>query len=221
MIELIFAIVIMGIVLMSAPMLISTATQSAYVAIQQEAINEAASRVNMIMSYPWDENNTQEDNIFPILHVTNGEGALDMNTTTKRRNGTPKESQRTFVFSDPSISNLNATALGSDSGDKDDMDDFEGSTVGFNTASASTDYIDNNISIATAIRYMKAGSLTPDATKTIYFSSNFTQNIPTTNIKSISVTLTSSSGVSELNTSIKLHAFSCNIGSYTLKERTF
>jgi hypothetical protein len=58
MVELIFAIVIMGIVLMSAPMLISTASKSGYVAIQQEAINEAASQVNMIMGYHWDENNT-------------------------------------------------------------------------------------------------------------------------------------------------------------------
>ena len=60
MIELIFALVIMAIVLMSAPMLISTATKSGYVAIQQEAINAAASQVNMIMGYHWDENSADE-----------------------------------------------------------------------------------------------------------------------------------------------------------------
>ncbi len=39
MIELIFAIVIIGIVLMSVPQLISTAAKSGYVTIQQEAIS--------------------------------------------------------------------------------------------------------------------------------------------------------------------------------------
>ena len=60
MIELIFAIVIMGIILMSAPMLISNASQSGYVAMQQEGINEAATQVNMIMGHYWDENNVDE-----------------------------------------------------------------------------------------------------------------------------------------------------------------
>ena len=72
MIELIFAIVIMGIILMSAPMLISTATKSGYVAIQQEAINEAASQINMIMGYHWDEGSSNEFFIDPILTVSNG-----------------------------------------------------------------------------------------------------------------------------------------------------
>jgi len=57
MIELIFAIVIMGIVMMSAPMLVSTASKSGFVAIQQEGISEVASQLNMILSYAWDENN--------------------------------------------------------------------------------------------------------------------------------------------------------------------
>jgi len=38
MIELIFAIVVMGIVMLSAPMLVNKATQSSYVALQQESI---------------------------------------------------------------------------------------------------------------------------------------------------------------------------------------
>ena len=72
MIELIFAIVIMGIILMSAPMLISTAAKSGYVAIQQEAINEAASRVNMIMTFHWDANSADETVLDPILQMVIG-----------------------------------------------------------------------------------------------------------------------------------------------------
>jgi len=76
MIELIFAIVIMGIVMMSAPMIISTAAKSGYVTIQQEAINEAASQINMIMGYHWDESSSDETFLDPILSVTHGDGAI-------------------------------------------------------------------------------------------------------------------------------------------------
>jgi len=70
MIELIFAIVVIGIVLMSVPNLVWTAGKSGYVGIQQEAINEAASHLNMIWSYPWDERDTDEKVRAPILHVS-------------------------------------------------------------------------------------------------------------------------------------------------------
>ncbi|NKQ41562.1 MAG: type II secretion system protein, partial [Sulfurovum sp.] len=78
MIELIFSIVVMGIVMMSAPMLISTASKTTSVALQQEGIHEAASRVNMIMTYEWDENalNGVCSSQPPILKVTNGDEKL-------------------------------------------------------------------------------------------------------------------------------------------------
>jgi len=43
----------------------------------------------------------------------------------------------------------------------------------------------------------------------------------TTNIKLISVTLTSTSGVNELNKTIVLRAFGCNIGAAELEVRRF
>ncbi len=94
MVELIFAIVIIGIALLSAPMLISTAAKSGYVAMQQEGINEAATKVNMIMGYHWDENNVDESFLAPILNTNNGDSSLDEVGTTGRRAGTPLESQR-------------------------------------------------------------------------------------------------------------------------------
>jgi hypothetical protein len=41
----------------------------------------------------------------------------------------------------------------------------------------------------------------------------------TTNIKSITVTVTSSSGQEELEKEITLRGFSCNIGGYKLEEK--
>ncbi len=227
MIELIFAIVIMGIVLMSAPMLLSTAAKSGYVAIQQEAINEAASQVNMIMGYHWDKSNTDEDYLPPILGVSNGDSNLDEVTTTGRRLGTPNESYRAFVRADGQ--RLNASALGSaDTTDtvEDDIDDFDGDTSLVEIEDAGLiDYVEDNatIRINTKVRYITDSSTYNSGT--ISFSPDFDptsgSTTATTNIKRITVTLTSAGAPAELNKNIILHAFSCNIGGYKLEEKDF
>ena len=224
MLELIFAIVIMAIILMSAPRLISTAAQSGYVAIQQEAINEAASQVNMIMGFHWDESTANELYLDPILRVTSGDAALDEEGSTGRRPGTPKESYRSFVRSD-GVDDLAAdTSLGLESNEtvEDDIDDFSGTTVHLvlvPEATLNTDYIET-----TTVDINRTLSYSSDTanynTSSIVFNP-FTASGGTTNIKSISVTLTSSSGVEELDKEITLRAFSCNIGGYKLEEKEF
>lgn len=229
MIELIFAIVIMGIVLMSAPMLISTAAKSGFVAIQQEAIHEAASHLNMIMGYHWDENDADERYVDPILRVSSGNGDLEESGTTGRRPGTPEESYRTFIRSD-GVDNLTAstTPLGPDGGDRDDIDDFSGNTDLTEIEVASADNVETTtININAAVAYIPdspgSGSYAdPGGDNKITFTPNFAANSgSSTNIKRITVTLTSTSGVTELDKQIVLHAFSCNIGGYTLAERGF
>jgi len=233
MIELIFAIVIMAIVLMSAPMLISTAAKSGYVAIQQEAINEAASQVNMIMGYHWDENSADELYIDPILRITAGNSDLSEDNNTARRSGTPKESYRTFVRSDGQDFNASTPSnLGTDMGETpaqddtfDDIDDFTGSTVNLTlikTSSADNVEKTTDINISRAVSY-STDTLTPSTgsynQSTITYDPFTSSGGTTTNIKSIIVTLTSSSGVEELDKKIILRAFSCNIGGYKLEEK--
>lgn len=222
MIELIFAIVIMGIVMMSAPMLISTASKSTYVALQQEGINEAASRVNMIMGYAWDENNTQDNYVYPILHVTSGNADLNMtDITTARRIGTPMTSQRTFILSDANNSNLFASStLGSDGGDLDDIDDFIGDISLSLIETAAVNYTDTTVNINTAVAYV-SDSVTGGYSQSTITYTPFSAGSATTNVKSITVTLTSTTSINELEKTIILRAFSCNIGGYELKERVF
>ncbi len=232
MLELIFAIVIMGIILMSAPQLISTAAQSGYVAIQQEGINEAASQVNMIMGYHWDENDANERYIDPILVVsTSGDSDLREEGNSSRRLGTPEESYRSFVRSD-SVE-LNASALSTfgtadlNETEEDDMDDFANSNTSLVFIPETTyeanqaDYIETStIDIARDVVYSNDAANYNQST--ITFDPSFTDAGDTTNIKSIIVTLTSSSTAEELNKKeITLRAFSCNIGGYKLEEREF
>lgn len=227
MIELIFAIVIIGIALLSAPMLISTATKAGYVALQQEAINEASTKVNMIMGYHWDENNVDESFLAPILHATNGDGDLNVSGSTGRRAGTPSVSQRTFIRSDGQ--EFNASAISDDGGTRDDVDDYNGDDKNLTSIeTANVNYVETTtINITTVVSYIAdtpgGGSYKdPGADEKLTFSTDFTSTAPpTTNIKKIVVTLTSTSGMDELEKTIILNGFSCNIGSYKLEDRVF
>lgn len=240
MIELIFALVIMAIVMMSAPMLINTASNSGYAAMQQEGINEAASRINMIMGYPWDENNTDSTYI-PILQTDSTVNALSIVGNTFRRVGTPIESQRTFIFFDTNRTQLiSSKTLGLDGieseNNEDDIDDFIGNSKLINIETASgegeADYIEKiSIKINTAVAYVD-DELNDDAANRQNYSQNILTyepfldpvgGIDSTHIKSIVVTLTSTDTTNKdlFEKTIVLRAFSCNIGSYTLEERTF
>ena len=229
MIELIFAIVVIGIALLAVPNLITASTNSSYVALQQESINEAATKLNSILSYHWDEADTDPKFLDPILIVTDS-GSSDLNednTTNKgRRKGTPKESYRSFIRADGVELNA-STTLGMDSNDagaKDDMDDFNGESVSFVQVQATTkDYIDQNISISTNVKYINdTNPVTSFDSKGISYNPNFAATVTgTKNVKAIDVTLTSTSGVQELQKTIVLHAFGCNIGAAELVERKF
>jgi len=227
MIELIFAIMIMGIVMMSAPQLLSTAADSSYVAIQQEGINEAATQMSIMMDYAWDENDTNASHA-TVLNVSNGDSELDgIVGPQKRRAGTPILSYRIYKSYDGS--EFNASTIGYDAGETittiDDIDDFNGTgvTLALSGAATTKDYIEkgNKISIARIVEYMSdnAANYLTGGGGTLSYTPDFNTTLPTTNIKRLQVTLTSNSNVDELSKTITLHAFSCNIGSYKLKEK--
>ena len=232
MIELIFAIVIMGIVLMSAPMLISTATKSSYIAMQQESIASAASEIGMILTQHWDEGNANLSETSPIL-VTAGDGDLNQTTATGRRAGTPLSSERGFFLSSGGTLTASTSTNFTTEGDFDDIDDFNGNDTTlkvYNSEDTQTnigDYIDTNISIRTTVAYIDD---TPTSGSYVGSSSTISLNDPfnrgtgagaTSNIKLVSVRLTTTNNASELEKNIILHAFTCNIGTYELAERSF
>ena len=226
MIELIFAIVIMGIVMMSAPMLINTATKSSYVALQQEGINEAASRVNMIMGYAWDENNINDSYVPTILYTTSTTTDLNISGTTGRRIGIPMTSQRTYILSDTNHTKLFASTLPSVE-NRDDIDDFIGDiSLIFDERDDNTvGYVEKTtININTTVAYSSDSLDSGNYSQNIITYTPFTASpTPTSNIKSITVTLTSTdtNNSDVLEKTIILRAFSCNIGGYEFKERVF
>ncbi|WP_154806460.1 hypothetical protein [Sulfurovum lithotrophicum] len=231
MIELIFAITIMGIVMMSAPRLIERSTASTYVALQQESIAAAATQMNMIMTTEWDQADTNSTLGAPVLQT--GSGTIP-NCTTDKPVGVTSASGR--YCKDALATNsvfLTATAPGSLGTEEvnatvyNDIDDYNGQsyTVSvYNSENYETyqgDYLDQNITVSSNIYY---GDDTPrnvsDTAGTYQTSTTFANpfrhiiTANSTNIKLIQVTLTSGNTAGEINDKqIVLTAFMCNIGA--------
>ena len=221
MIELIFAIVIIGISLLSIPNLLRISSDSSLVTIQQEGIAMAAAHTNALMTYAWDEQNTDSVSlhITKKLHVgASGDSSLNeasINITV------PFDLARNRLFA----AGITASTLGTDSnGSNDDVDDFNDvntSTIkALLTGAIYTadigEYIDLNISQNTTVTY-GADTATYNAINGQFtFHRPFSNAAPgsSTNIKLITTQLTSNSPEAELQEKdIKLKAFMCNIGA--------
>lgn len=231
MLELIFAIVIMGIVFMSAPMLVSQASKASLMGTQQEAIAALSTDIGMILTHHWDANDTNESLSSPIL-VTDSTSVLlnELNTSGVSmgiRAGTPILSNRSF------LSSVGGRLLATPKdnfvdGNFDDIDDYDGKVdrlINTITTSVDTgDYIDKQMKFTTTVSYI---SDTPTSggynTASVGLDNPFGTGAVggTSHIKMISITATTDNEATELQKQITLRAFSCNIGSYTLAERTF
>ncbi len=242
MIELIFALVIIGIVMMSAPMLISQSQKSTIVVLQQEAIAAGASDLSMILSRHWDEADTNTSIGSPVLRVTNGSPLLDAVTGTDRRAGTPDISSRNFLdnFGDEQNATIPsrfgpviASTLENDdiSNSYDDMDDFAttgvAGTLAIADAALRGDLVDTDVNTGsggmqfdTQITYMVDANTTFNASS-ITFNPFNTTVAGTSNIKMIQITVTSGGNIDELEKTIILKAFSSNIGAYELAKKGF
>jgi len=237
MIELIFALVIMGLTLLSAPLILNMSIQSANTAMQQESIAAAASKVSLILTYPWDEADTTDTTGYGILNVTNGDPKLNgvnrlihnvpatpyihrsFDTVPKR---TAASTPNTFGINNP----LDAT-------NNDDIDDFHNQIrqVILYHAVNETSVLTNNEG-----EYLKGANF--DMTSTVLYGNDnenynnnaVTHNNPfaplgvangTSNIKIIRVNLVNAGAtvaVAEHAQSVTLQAFACNIGDSSLSS---
>ena len=229
MIELIFAITVMGIVMLSAPMLINRATQSTYVALQQESIAAAAAQINMIMSSEWDALDANMTIGTPVLQTVSDTFSQCTSNTPPTgvtdidgRYCVGKDGNRYFATA--------ANALGPEGIEgnfNDDVDDYNGQSFGLSVYNSEThqtykgDYIDKNITVSSSVAYGSdvpknlAGASGTYATTTT-FSNPFSDvnSSSSTNIKLITVTLGTTNTTGEINTkSIRLSTFMCNIGA--------
>ena len=241
MIELIFALVIIAIVLLSSPMLINQSMSSSFVALQQESIAAAASQISILLSKPWDE--ADINSLAPIISLNNANASpFDNNFNGIRSNPVARvatDGTGNPIFASPIGKDINETEDNASQA-YDDIDDYDGFNMSISvfvnsageaetTSSQVGDYVDVNLSISNSITFADdapngATSWTGitnhvEAGNTIFT----TQSLGTSGgvtvesqIKFVKINLTSNnpSGTSELNKNITLNAFSCNLGTY-------
>ena len=240
MIELIFALVIIGIVLLSTPMLIQQSIKSSNVALQQEAIAAAASHMGVVLSMNWDEANANlAVGTSPILDTNRTGLAIDpLNFNGGTLAGLEGVLGRVSLVSGsfsytPSLINQFGIYDSNESNFTtfDDIDDYDGNDLGitvYNAQNSSADigdYVDTQINMHTEVEYVEdrpKGLISSNLYKldnpTIHINNTLVTTIGVpTNIKMIHLNLTSNSGVEELDKNISLDAFSCNIGTYLVQ----
>ena len=225
-IELIIAIVVMGIAVMSLPLILTQTQSNNALALQQEAILSTKAKIGFISSYPWDQNSWDgAGSIFRVLDTTDSpsaDNAFDVNTTTdiRRIGHIPTDKRRRLwdIGNANRAPNNEVTATPNE----DDIDDFNAS--------------DDNITIAdpTQMDYIFALTMTPEIvylrdslsagnylnSNTIQFDFNATnieQNTSSpTNIKMITVRTVSQVG-NDVN--VSLRSFASNIGQSRISKR--
>jgi prepilin-type N-terminal cleavage/methylation domain-containing protein len=215
MIELIFAIIVIGIVAISIPLALTTTQRGVEQNIQQEAIVIASTAMNQILSYPWDEYSRDPGSTTlaktEALSVTSGDSELNkMSTNPDFRHGHFQESKRRRM-SPANNERFASTGLGSDSSDRDDIDDFISTDAALNSVSDATSY-------KSAYTADVSASYVSDAAN--YSQTDITFNFGltgtgTTNLKMIVV------DVKQDNTMIiRMRAYASNIGEtdYYSKE---
>jgi len=208
MIELVIAIVIMGIAVMTLPLMLERVQENNAFAMQQEAILAAKTQLGDIITYPWDENSLK-NNVVAVLDTQSASYQREVNTTT-RRIGHVKQDKRRKFFSNET----NASVIGTATNNITDIADFDTDVAELNKLNAAdADFAGTldyrfDFNMTTSVRYIN------DNPVNFVFSD---ANISTTsNIKMITVTLQGDN-----ISTFQLRAYSSNIGESELLRRSY
>jgi hypothetical protein len=201
--------------------------------VQQEAIASVSTNIGMILTRHWDEQDTNKS-LRPPLLVTAGNSALNdvkiNNKPTGKMIGMPALSTRSFLTE---IGELNATKASNFKveNDFDDVDDYDGGTAKLGnplatdfTTTQSGDYIDDSLEITTTVNYISDNPTSGGYDKAkLWLNSPFSTAASgaTSNIKFVMNNVKSGKHDDELGVDVTLRAFTCNIGTYQLEERSF
>jgi prepilin-type N-terminal cleavage/methylation domain-containing protein len=211
-IEVVFAIIIVAISLMSVPMLLKQSSKSDEASIIQESVLASSTKMGNILSFPWDSASYDTTNkVLRVLDVSNsGDSELARDTTSLNSNyrkGHIVADKRRRFFDSVTNPTASTTTM-------DNISYFHNKTATIG-GSGAYDYKDSGITMASKVFYINDN--TNYSNKNINFTVRTTPIVNSTNIKMIELTTTSPL----LGRSFVLRTFSCNIGQSGLLERTY
>lgn len=208
MIELVFAIVIMGIAVMSLPLILTQVQNNNAFAMQQEAILAAKAKIGEILTYEWDDMSydANASRSF-VLDVANGSADLNRTNGQLRKGHVNAENRRKMYNTTTLATNIATHG-------NNDIDMFNGQDTNITASLAATegtntlDYV-FTLKLSPTITYA-SDTATYSNTPLNNFTFNPANTNTITNIKTISVK------VSGGDQNITLNTFSCNIGESSL-----
>jgi len=199
-IELVVAIIIVGIAVTSIPMLLNTVSKTQETNMKEQSFFSAYSLLNLMQTQEWDENNTVGDNYYKVLTSLNGDNEL---ICTRKGVEELNNSSGAICASD----NNKTSSIGPDTGETDislydDIDDFN---------NYSTNIGDVNISIQ--VHYMNDNA--SYNAKTISFNAETITNTDS-NIKLVELNVSDSKTHKLI---ARLKYFTSNIGMIKIESR--
>ena len=155
-IEVLISLIVIGIVATSFPIILQTTISSTKNTAREEIFYQEFSLLNLINSYYFDENNTNDDNYYKELNATNGDNELYIIKYSENEyNRIGKHQMNNNEFR--SGSNLSVSHIGIDAGEiegndstYDDIDDYNDfnetvtTNLGRLTLVVNVKYIDDN-----------------------------------------------------------------------------
>lgn len=216
MLELVIAIVVMGIAVMSLPLILTQSQNANAIALQQEVILATKTKLGYILSYEWDVNSYDANaSVSRVLDTTNSASAdSDFSTTTIRRIGHVSADNRRRLRDDMAAATTDGSAnwgnvvLG-------DIDDFDGKDENTTIASATMDYI-FNLQLHPTVNYISDTATYSNQDMNFTFDTSSVPANPT-NIKMITVRTVDTSN----NVNIVLRAFASNIGESVITKKAW
>jgi prepilin-type N-terminal cleavage/methylation domain-containing protein len=123
-IEIIIAMVIVGIAVTAIPMLLNSSSNSMATSLKEDSFFNAYSTISLIQTLNWDENNTKDDKHYKVLTSPNGDSELKC-----KRNGIIQLNNKSGADCDDNTTSHIGIDDGEDRDDVttfDDIDDFNG-----------------------------------------------------------------------------------------------
>ena len=220
MIELIFAIVIIAIVVISLPLMMKTNEDAMEANVVQEALFASSAKMMQILSYPWDQHSIDSSNpntYGKVVDIPGGNTAY----VRKDANGTSDILSSYRVghilednhrrFHDVSLSDANAIGTLGSVTPPTALNNANITNAPFDNPATSPTGYKNNYKMDVSVGYI---SDTPSST---FIFSNTGETTTPTNIRLLTVTIKDSNG----NPLTLLRSYSSNIGEFDFAKRRF
>ena len=206
--EVVFAIVIMGITMVTLPVMMSSNDKGIDTTLVQEAIFGASAQLNQILSYRWDENSideTVDPNALGLSSVIqtsyNDCDSNPASSTYGLRPGHIMQAKHRKCLLNFATTPTLASSFGPDAGDLDDIDDVNTSAKSlFINYTAGADGYKQDFKSSVSVSYDTMGGL-----------------VGSNDAKKVTLTVTDAAG----NIVTKLTSYTLNIGEVDMDDRIF